>query len=74
MGRHVSVVLHHRFEILTYKTQKGCTGNDAGPTCRFAASPEVGLGATVGTLKIGYPRIQAPSPDERRDERTSSRH
>jgi hypothetical protein len=26
-----------------------------GPTCGFAASPEVGLGATVGTLQTGYP-------------------
>jgi hypothetical protein len=25
-----------------------------GPTCRLASSPEVGLGATVGTLKLGY--------------------
>jgi hypothetical protein len=26
-----------------------------GPTCKFAASPEVDLGATVGTLQTGYP-------------------
>jgi hypothetical protein len=25
-----------------------------GPTCRLASSPEVGPGATVGTLKLGY--------------------
>jgi hypothetical protein len=28
-----------------------------GPTCRLASSPEVGLGATVGTLKLGYPLL-----------------
>jgi hypothetical protein len=32
-----------------------------GPTCGFAASPEVGPGASVGTLKTRYPRIQALS-------------
>jgi hypothetical protein len=26
-----------------------------GPTCRLISSPEVGPGATVGTLKLGYP-------------------
>jgi hypothetical protein len=26
-----------------------------GPTCRLVSSPEVGPGATVGTLKQGYP-------------------
>jgi hypothetical protein len=26
-----------------------------GPTCRLASSPEVGPGATVDTLKLGYP-------------------
>jgi hypothetical protein len=29
-----------------------------GPTCRLASSPEAGLGATVGTLKQGYPLLQ----------------
>jgi hypothetical protein len=29
-----------------------------GPTRRLASSPEVGLGATVGTLKLGYPLLQ----------------
>jgi hypothetical protein len=57
MGHHVSAVLCHRFEIPTYKTQKGCTGKDAGPTRGFVASPRVGQGATVGTLKTGYPRV-----------------
>jgi hypothetical protein len=28
-----------------------------GPTCRLASSPKVGLGATVGTLKLGYPLL-----------------
>jgi hypothetical protein len=64
---HVSVVLHHRFEIPTYKTQKGYTGKDAAPICGSAASPKVGPGATVGTLKTGYPRVQVPSQDERQD-------
>jgi hypothetical protein len=27
------------------------------PTCRLASSPEVGPGATVGTLKLGYPLL-----------------
>jgi hypothetical protein len=58
-------VLHHRFKIPTYKTQNGCTGKDVGPTCGFATSPGVGPGATVSTLRIRYPRIQAPSQDKR---------
>jgi hypothetical protein len=29
-----------------------------GPTCRLVSSPEVGLGATVSTLKQGYPLLQ----------------
>jgi hypothetical protein len=29
-----------------------------GPTCRLVSSPEVGLGATVGTLEQGYPLLQ----------------
>jgi hypothetical protein len=28
-----------------------------GPTCRLASSPKVGPGATVGTLKLGYPLL-----------------
>jgi hypothetical protein len=35
-----------------------------GPTCGFAASPEVGSGASIGTLKTGYPHIQALSQDK----------
>jgi hypothetical protein len=29
-----------------------------GPTCRLVSSLEVGPGATVGTLKLGYPLLQ----------------
>ena len=29
-----------------------------GPTCRLVTSPEVGPGATVGTLKQGYSLLQ----------------
>jgi hypothetical protein len=28
-----------------------------GPTCSLASSPEVGPGATIGTLKLGYPLL-----------------
>jgi hypothetical protein len=28
-----------------------------GPTCRLVTSPEVGPGATVGTLEQGYPLL-----------------
>jgi hypothetical protein len=31
---------------------------DSGPTCRLASSPEVGPGATFGTLNQGYPLLQ----------------
>jgi hypothetical protein len=41
-----------------------------GFTCGFAASPEVGPGATVGTLQAGYPRVQALSQDEGQDVRS----
>jgi hypothetical protein len=65
MGQHVYPVLHHRFKIPMYKTQKGCMGKDVGPTREFAASPGVGPGATVGAPKTGYPHVQALSQDER---------
>jgi hypothetical protein len=29
-----------------------------GPTCRLASSPEAGLGATIGTLNLGYPLLR----------------
>jgi hypothetical protein len=32
--------------------------SDSGPTCRLASSPEAGPGATVGTLKQGYPLLR----------------
>jgi hypothetical protein len=32
-------------------------GASFGPTYRLASSPEVGLGATIGTLKQGYPLL-----------------
>jgi hypothetical protein len=65
VGHHVSIVLHHRIKISTYKTQKGCTGKDVSLTRGFAASPGVGPGATIGTLRTGYPHVQAPSQDKR---------
>jgi hypothetical protein len=61
------------FKIPTYKTQKGCMRKNAGPTRGFVASLGVGPGATVGTVKIGYPRVQAPSQDERQDGRACPR-
>jgi hypothetical protein len=65
VSHHVSTVLHYHFKIPTYKTQKGYMGKDVGPTRGFVASPEVGPGATIGTLRIGYPRVQALSQDKR---------
>jgi hypothetical protein len=38
-------------------------GKDVGPTCGFAASPEVGPGDINGTLQTGYPCIHALSWD-----------
>jgi hypothetical protein len=35
-----------------------------GPTYRSVASPEVGLGATIGTLQTEYPYIQVSSQDK----------
>jgi hypothetical protein len=29
-----------------------------GPTCRLVSSPDMGPGATIGTLKQGYPLLQ----------------
>jgi hypothetical protein len=37
-----------------------------GPTCRLVSSPEVGLGATVCTLKEGYPLLQCEGTVESR--------
>jgi hypothetical protein len=55
---------HYRFKITMHKIQKSSTGKDNGPTHRFTTSPRVGPGATIGTLKTGYPRLQALSQDE----------
>jgi hypothetical protein len=63
VGRHVSVVLHHRFKILTYKTQKGCMGKGCWPHPWVRSLSRDGPGATVGTLRTGYPRVQASSQD-----------
>jgi hypothetical protein len=41
-------------------------GKDIGPTCRFAASLEVGPRATVSTLQTGYPCAQDLSQVPRR--------
>jgi hypothetical protein len=38
--------------------QRANCQSNFGPTCRLASSPEVGPGATVGTLKQGYPLLQ----------------
>jgi hypothetical protein len=46
--------------ITSASAQKRCPDRQPsfGPTCRLVSSPEVGLGATVGTLKQGYPLLQ----------------
>jgi hypothetical protein len=44
-------------------TERGA--KELGPTCGFTASLVVGPGASVGTLKIGYPHIQALSQDNK---------
>jgi hypothetical protein len=46
------------------KLKKAAWGKDIGPTRGFTASPRVGPGATVGTLRTGYPCVQAPSQDK----------
>jgi hypothetical protein len=38
--------------------QRSNRQSDSGPTRRLASSPEVGPGATVGTLNQGYPLLQ----------------
>jgi hypothetical protein len=40
---------------------------DVGPTCGFIASPEVGQGATVGTMQTGHPHVQASKQDKGQD-------
>jgi hypothetical protein len=46
--------LHYRFKITRNKIQKNAR-KDASPTRGFAASPGVGPGATIGTLKTRVP-------------------
>jgi hypothetical protein len=43
-----------------YVTSRATSTQDTsfGPTCRLVSSPEVGPGATFGTLKQGYPILQ----------------
>jgi hypothetical protein len=41
----------------TRKRRANCQSS-FGPTYRLVSSPEVGPGATVGTLKQGYPLLQ----------------
>jgi hypothetical protein len=44
------------------KQRANCQSN-FGPTCKLVPSPEVGPGATVGTLNQGYPlRMKARCP------------
>jgi hypothetical protein len=38
--------------------QRANCQSNFGPTCRLASSPEAGPGATIGTLKQGYPLLQ----------------
>jgi hypothetical protein len=40
------------------RTQHTNRQSSFGPTCRLVSSPEAGPGATVGTLKQGYPLLQ----------------
>jgi hypothetical protein len=54
--------------IAKMKFHKSYAGKkEVGPTYGFAASREVGPGATVDTLQTRYPRIQASSQDKERD-------
>jgi hypothetical protein len=45
------------------KTQKGCGGKGCWPHLRIHSLSRGGPGATVSTLRTGYPRIQALSHD-----------
>jgi hypothetical protein len=46
--------------ITSASAQKQCANHlsSFGPTCRLISFPEAGPGATVGTLKQGYPLLQ----------------
>jgi hypothetical protein len=45
--------------ITSASARKQCANHQSsfGPTYRLVSSPEVGPGATVGTLKQGYPLL-----------------
>jgi hypothetical protein len=60
IGTTVGVVISGPTVIAATGVQKQRSNHqtDSGPTCRLASSPEAGLGATVGTLKQGYPLLQ----------------
>jgi hypothetical protein len=45
------------------KTQKSCAGKGCWPHPRVRNLSRGGPGATVGTLRTGYPRVQASSQD-----------
>jgi hypothetical protein len=46
--------------IMSARARKRRTNRQSsfGPTCRLISSPEVGQGATIGTLKQGYHLLQ----------------
>jgi hypothetical protein len=44
--------------ITSARKQHANRQSNFGPTCRLVLSPEVGPGATVGTLNQGYPLLQ----------------
>lgn len=47
--------------VLLHKTDISRTRRRYGPTYGFTAPPEVSLGASVGTLNIGYPLLLGQS-------------
>jgi hypothetical protein len=55
------------YEYQDAKFQKNSTGKEMLAPPRFTTSPEVGPGATVGTLRTRYPRVQVLGQDRRRD-------
>jgi hypothetical protein len=58
---------HYHFNCQDQISEESCRERDVGPTCEFTASPEVGPGATIGTLQTRYPRVQASSQDSGQD-------
>jgi hypothetical protein len=71
MGHHASVT-RAALPIQNNKVKKLETqhGKRYWPHPRVRSLSRVGLGATVGTLKTGYPHIQALSQDEGQDGRS----